>query len=58
MTQSAQVVVVEITEEEIQNFGSWPLPEATLAEAIARIEAKKPRAIGLISPASLAIRSA
>lgn len=58
VTHPAQVAVVEITEEEIQNLRSWPLPEATLAEAIARIEANDPRAIGLISPASLAIRPA
>ncbi len=57
VTEPAQVAVVEITEEEIQSFGSWPLPEATLADAIAKIETKTPRAIGLISPASLSIRS-
>lgn len=56
-TEPAQVAVVEITEEEIQSFGAWPLPQATLAEAIAKIEAQAPRAIGLISPASLSVRS-
>lgn len=56
-TQATQVAVVEITEEEIQSFGSWPLPEATLAEAITKIEADTPRAIGLISPASLSIHA-
>ena len=51
--ESTSVVVVEITEEEIQEFGSWPLPDATLAAAISRIEGDQPRAIGLISPESL-----
>ena len=55
--RSTSVVVVEITEQEIQDFGSWPLPESTLAAAISQIETDKPRAIGLISPASLSATS-
>ena len=51
--RDARIVLVEITEAEIQRFGAWPLPDTALVDAIARIDAADPRAIGLISPSSL-----
>jgi len=50
----ARVVIVDVTEAEIQRIGDWPLPDAIAIEAINQIEASQPRAIGLIAPNSLA----
>lgn len=42
-----RVAVVTIDETDIQRIGRWPVPDRQLADAIARIEAANPRAIGL-----------
>lgn len=56
----AQVALVRIREEEIAKYGH-PLPDAILAEALARIAAAQPRAIGVdlyrVAPAAGAERA-
>jgi adenylate cyclase len=42
-----RVTLVAITEHDIQAQGVWPLPDAVLADALARLAALGPRAIGL-----------
>jgi len=42
-----RVVIVEITEQDLQTVGTWPVPDAVLADALAEIAAGGPRAIGL-----------
>ncbi len=41
------IVIVTIDESDIQEIGDWPLPDGILAEAIKKIRAQQPRAIGL-----------
>ncbi len=42
-----RIVLVTVTEADIQRLGHWPLSDATLAEAITRIAAGRPRALGV-----------
>ncbi len=42
-----RLLTVLVTEEDIQEQGTWPLPDATLAEALTIIHNAQPRAIGL-----------
>ena len=42
-----RVVLVEITDLDIQNIGQWPLTDDVLAVVLEKIEQLKPRAIGL-----------
>jgi adenylate cyclase len=43
----SRIVLVAITERDIRNQGSWPLPDATLAQVLERLTRYRPRAIGL-----------
>ena len=42
-----RIVVVTIDESDITKIGTWPIPDAVLAELLRKINAQKPRAIGL-----------
>jgi adenylate cyclase len=42
-----RLVIVTISESDIQRFKSWPLSDAILAQTLKKIEQQKPRAIGL-----------
>jgi len=44
---SQPVVIIEVTEDDIQKHGRWPLTDATLAQALDILERSKPRAIGV-----------
>ena len=43
----SRVVLVEISDLDIQNIGLWPLPDNVLAVVLEKLENLKPRAIGL-----------
>jgi adenylate cyclase len=43
----ARVALIAITESDIQQLGTWPLSDATLADALAHLLEHGPRAIGL-----------
>ncbi len=42
-----RVLIVAIDEEDIQQIGTWPLPDRILAELIRKLDEARPRAIGL-----------
>jgi adenylate cyclase len=42
-----RILVVTVTERDIQDLGAWPLPDAILARTIEALRALGPRAIGL-----------
>ncbi len=42
-----RILVVRITEQDIQDQGTWPLPDGVIAQAIAALSAAGARAIGL-----------
>ncbi|RCJ19645.1 hypothetical protein A6770_05750 [Nostoc minutum NIES-26] len=42
-----RLLIVAITEDDIQQQKKWPLPDGILARALGKIEQQKPRAIGL-----------
>ena len=42
-----RIVIVAITEADIENFGQWPIPDHVLAQAITKIKAQQPNTIGL-----------
>jgi CHASE2 domain-containing sensor protein/DNA-binding NarL/FixJ family response regulator len=42
-----QVVVVTISEADIEAIGDWPIPDRILAELLEKIHAQRPRVIGL-----------
>ena len=42
-----RVVIVEINEKDLQQVGQWPIPDAVMATLLQKINAFKPRAIGL-----------
>ena len=44
---SDRVVLVTVTESDIQNQGRWPLPDAIIARVLKLIGQYEPRAIGL-----------
>jgi adenylate cyclase len=43
----ARIVLITVTENDIRQQGTWPLPDATIAQALELLEASQPRAIGL-----------
>lgn len=43
----ARVVLVPITERDIEELGTWPVPDAALAQALENLGRHGPRAIGL-----------
>src|SRR5262249_24878756 len=42
-----RILIVTVTERDIQDLGAWPIPDAILAQTIERLRALGPRAIGL-----------
>jgi adenylate cyclase len=42
-----RIVLVTIDESDLTKVGQWPIPDRVLAQAIAKIKAQNPRAIGL-----------
>jgi adenylate cyclase len=46
-TGTPPIVLIGITESDIQAMGRWPLSDAQLAEVIEQIQAYRPRAIGV-----------
>src|SRR2546426_1020036 len=42
-----RIVLITITENDIRQQGTWPLPDATIARALDILAASRPRAIGL-----------
>ncbi len=45
--RDSRIVIVGISETDIQTIGQWPIPDGVLAELITRLKAQQPRAIGL-----------
>ncbi|MGA7953767.1 MAG: CHASE2 domain-containing protein [Gloeobacterales cyanobacterium] len=43
----ARIAIVTIDESDLTKVGQWPISDRTLAQAIAKIKAQNPRAIGL-----------
>src|SRR5436853_4284560 len=43
----ARIVLVTVTENDIRQQGTWPLPDATIARVLDILAASQPRAIGL-----------
>jgi len=43
----SRITFIEITEEDIRKQGRWPITDETLAEALRRLLAQQPRAIGV-----------
>ena len=43
----ARIVLITVTENDIRQQGTWPLPDATIAHALDIVAASRPRAIGL-----------
>ncbi|MGV7224004.1 MAG: CHASE2 domain-containing protein, partial [Nitrospinales bacterium] len=44
---SSPVVIIEVTEDDIQKLGRWPLTDATLAQALDILNRYQPRTIGV-----------
>ncbi|HSX77567.1 MAG TPA: CHASE2 domain-containing protein, partial [Candidatus Saccharimonadia bacterium] len=42
----ARIVLITVTENDIRQQGTWPLPDATIARALDILAASQPRAIG------------
>jgi adenylate cyclase len=45
--QDPRILIVAVTERDIQDLGAWPLPDAVLARTIEALRALGPRAIGI-----------
>ena len=45
--RDARIILVTIDESDLTKVGQWPIPDRVLAQAIAKIKAQNPRAIGL-----------
>jgi len=45
--QDSRIILISVTEKDIQNQGRWPLPDATLARVLSILLACNPRAIGV-----------
>jgi adenylate cyclase len=43
----SRIVLIAITERDIRNQGSWPIPDGTLAQVLETLTRYRPRAIGL-----------
>ena len=41
------ILIVTIDEKDITKVGKWPIPDAVLAEAIVKLKAQQPAAIGM-----------
>ncbi|MEH1873642.1 CHASE2 domain-containing protein [Nostoc sp.] len=46
-TIAEKIVIVTIDEQDIQSVGKWPIPDRSLAQLLEKIQAQRPRAIGL-----------
>ncbi|MEA5469848.1 CHASE2 domain-containing protein [Spirulina sp. 06S082] len=46
-SREERILIVAIDEEDIQESGTWPIPDRTIAELIRRLNEAQPRAIGL-----------
>lgn len=42
-----RLLVVAVTEQDIQNLGQWPIPDGKMAELLTKLEKHRPRVIGL-----------
>ncbi|WP_242541203.1 CHASE2 domain-containing protein [Phormidium pseudopriestleyi] len=42
-----RIVIVGISETDIQNVGQWPIPDGVIADLISTLKVQEPRAIGL-----------
>ena len=42
-----RIVLITVTENDIRQQGTWPLPDATIARVLDILAASRPRAIGL-----------
>lgn len=42
-----RIVIVGVSESDIQKVGQWPIPDNTIAQLIEKLKEQKPRAIGL-----------
>jgi adenylate cyclase len=51
----ARITLVTIDESDLSKVGQWPIPDRILAQAIAKIKAQNPRAIGLDLTRDLAV---
>jgi adenylate cyclase len=47
LASASRLVVIRVTEEDIRQQGTWPLPDATLAQVLTILIQHQPRAIGL-----------
>ena len=47
VSADARIVLITVTENDIRQQGTWPLPDATIARALDLLAASRPRAIGL-----------
>lgn len=45
--KDSRLLVVGITEEDIQTIGQWPIPDSVLADALKKLQTHQPRVIGL-----------
>src|SRR5438309_7038902 len=45
--QEAQVIIVDIDEETLHQYGQWPWPRTLLAKLVDRIAAGRPRVLGI-----------
>ncbi len=45
--RDSRIVIVGISETDIQTIGQWPIPDGVIAELITRLKARQPRVIGL-----------
>src|SRR5437763_3824474 len=43
----SRIVLITVTENDLRQQGTWPLPDATIARALEILAASRPRAIGL-----------
>jgi adenylate cyclase len=47
VSADTRIVLITVTENDIRQQGTWPLPDATIARALDILAASRPRAIGL-----------
>ncbi|MEW6495606.1 MAG: CHASE2 domain-containing protein, partial [Cyanobacteriota bacterium] len=43
----SRIVIVTVDDSDLERVGQWPIPDETLAKLITKLNAQKPRAIGL-----------
>ncbi|NER32799.1 MAG: CHASE2 domain-containing protein [Oscillatoria sp. SIO1A7] len=54
-TPDNRILVVAIDEEDVSNIGKWPINDKVMADLLRKLDAKKPRVIGLDIYRNLAI---